>query len=495
VTSNWLVDGRSGAVPYADVRETHTALIVLVGDRAYKAKKPVSTDFLDFSTVQAREQACAREIALNSRLDPRSYLGLAHVSDPLGGASEPVVVMRRYPDSSRLAFMIQSGRQMHDELDAIAAELAGFHDRAARGRAVSAQGRIEAVEERWQQNLTELRRYAERGMVWVEVIEHVHSRAMKYLAGRAVLFAQRIEDEHIVDGHGDLLADDIFCLDDGPAILDCLEFDDRLRFLDCIDDAAFLAMDLEFLGRKDLGDYFMNRYAASSGDTAPASLRDFYVAYRAVVRAKVECLRCDQGKQEARFDAARHLAMAVDHLRHGAVRVALIGGAPGTGKTTVAHALAAETGAQVISTDDVRRELAESGVIAGEAGALDRGLYAPGNVAAVYDAVLRRAQLKLAGGVSVILDGTWQDPSRRQAARRLAAETHSAMVEIVCTAPVEQSRVRVGARPAGASDATPGIAEALAGRDDRWDGAHRLDTQRPLEGCVHAAVELWRRAG
>jgi aminoglycoside phosphotransferase family enzyme/predicted kinase len=490
-----FVEARAGTVPYAVVRETHTGLVVLVGDRAYKAKKPVSTDFLDFSTPQAREQACAREIALNSRLDPRSYLGLAHLSDPLGGPAEPVVVMRRYPDSSRLAFMVQSGRHVHDELNAIAEQLARFHNRAERGPQISAQGKVDAIEARWQENLAELHRYAQTGMVWVEAVEQVRSLATTYLAGRAVLFTQRIDDGRIIDGHGDLLADDIFCLADGPAILDCLEFDDRLRFLDGIDDAAFLAMDLESLGRKDLGDYFINRYAALSNDTAPMSLRDFYIAYRAVVRAKVECLRCDQGKQEARFDAVRHLDMAVDHLRHGAVRAALIGGAPGTGKTTLARALAAETGAQVISTDDVRRELRESGVIAGEAGALDSGLYAPRNVEAVYDAVLRRARPALAGGVSVILDGTWQDPARRQAARRLTAETHSAMVEIVCTAPVEQSRVRAGVRPVGTSDATAGIAEALAGRGDHWDTAHRLHTQRPLTDCVRYALDLWRRTG
>ena len=114
-----------------------------------------------------------------------------------------------------------------------------------------------------------------------ELLEQVESLTTKYIAGRAALFEQRIVDERIVDGHGDLLADDIFCMPDGPVLLDCLDFDDQLRYVDCIDDAAFLAMDLEFLGRKDLANYFLDIYSNFAKDNAPASLKHFYIAYRA----------------------------------------------------------------------------------------------------------------------------------------------------------------------------------------------------------------------
>lgn len=482
----------STTAPYTVVHETHTGLVVLVGGRAYKAKKPVSTDFLDFSTTAARERACAREVELNRRLAPDSYLGVAHVTDPLGGPAEPLVVMRRHPDSSRLSVMAQSGRPLHPELDGIARELARFHDRGQRNRTISAQGEVDAIDQRWQENLAELNRYGDRGVVSVESIERVQRLARQYMGGRAVLFSERITDGCIVDGHGDLLADDIFWLDEGPAILDCLEFDDRLRFLDRIDDAAFLAMDLEFLGYGDLGEYFLNRYAAWSNDVAPRSMRDFYVAYRAVVRAKVDCVRCDQGNRDARRDATRHLDIAVDHLARGAVRLALVGGAPGTGKTTLANALAVATDAQVISTDDVRRELRQSGVIVGHPGALDSGLYSPRNVAIVYDTALHHAHLQLSRGVSVILDGTWSDPRRRQAARQLAAQTLSTPIDMVCVAPGQAARGRIETRAAGSSEVTLRIAAALEGRDRGWDSAHRIDTQRPLEDCVRAAVELWR---
>ena len=163
-----------------------------------------------------------------------------------------------------------------------------------------------------------------------------------------MLFAGRISDRRIVDGHADLLADDIFCLPDGPALLDCLEFDDRLRYVDGIDDAAFLAMDLEFLGRPDLAAHFLGRYLAEARDDAPESLRHFYIAYRAVVRAKVDCVRHTQGGAGAADSARAHLRVAREHLREGTVRLILVGGGPGTGKTTLARGIADRVGAQVI---------------------------------------------------------------------------------------------------------------------------------------------------
>ena len=276
-------------------------------------------------------------------------------------------------------------------------------------------------------------------------------------------------------------------------ILDCLEFDEGLRYVDVIDDVAFLAMDLEFLAGKELAEVFLESYGRLSGDEAPPSLKHFYIAYRAVVRAKVDCIRVGQGHPDAAQDAVRHIDIAIDHLRAGTVRLVLVGGGPGTGKTTLAHQLADRVGAQVVSTDEVRRELQESGTVTGAPGVLDRGLYSPENVGEVYHAVLRHAHLLLAGGRSVILDGTWRDPRHRAAAQELAEETHSALSEILCIASAETAASRVADRPGGgASDATPGLAEVLnvAGHD--WRDAYRIDTSRPPAESARDAESLWR---
>ncbi|ORW91593.1 hypothetical protein AWB92_18190 [Mycobacterium sp. IEC1808] len=475
------------------MHETHTGVVVLAGDRAFKAKKPVLTDFLDFRTPERREVACRREVELNRRLSPDSYLGVAQLSDPSGGPAEPIVVMRRYRDEDRLASIAtrDTDGSVRGLLDTIAAVLARFHERAERGPAIDAQGEAAAIEKRWRDNLVELDRYADT--LPSAALSRIRRLATEFIAGRESLFRRRVDDGFIVDGHGDLLADDIFCGQDEPALLDCLEFDDKLRYVDCIDDAAFLAMDLEFLGRKDLGEHFLQRYAAHAGREAPAALAHFYVAYRAVVRAKTDCVRLSQGKPEAADDAARHLAIADEHLRSGAVRLALVGGNPGTGKSTVARALAERTGAQVISTDDVRRELRDSGAIAGEAGVLDRGLYSPDNVAVVYETALRRARSLLGDGQSVILDGTWRDPELRARARRLAPETHSATVELMCSSTVDTAAGRITTRRPGNSEVTPEIAAAMAAERAGWDTAQRIDTSGAVADSAREAVDAWHR--
>lgn len=473
----------------ARVRETHTGLVVLVGDRAFKVKKPVATDFLDFSTAESRERACANEVRLNSRLSPESYFGVGHFTDPDTGAAEPVIVMRRYPDSARLASLVRSGRPVHDHLDALAERLADFHRDSPRSATVDACGGADSIAKRWQENLDELDRQVGT-VIGADPIRAVRRLADQFIAGRAGLFAQRISERCIVDGHADLLTDDIFCLPDHLAILDCLEFDDKLRYVDGIDDAAFLAMDLEYLGRDDLGDYFLDAYRRHAADRAPRALRDFYIAYRAVVRAKVDCVRTAQGHAEAATDAQRHIEIALRHLRSGAVRLVIIGGGPGTGKSTLARALADPLAAEVISTDDVRREMLKAGAITGTAGAFNAGLYAPANVAAVYDEVLRRADAALSRGGSVILDGTWRDPGQRERARAVAERASCPVVELRCSTPLDEAATRVQTRKATTSDATPEIAAAMSEHFETFSDGHFIDTRRPLADSVAEAQQI-----
>ncbi|WP_242453766.1 AAA family ATPase [Mycolicibacterium sp. P9-64] len=472
-----------------EIHETHTGMVVLVGDRAYKAKKPVVTDFLDFSTTQRRQEVCEREVRLNSRLAADSYLGIAHLTDPAGGEPEPVVVMRRYPDSIRLASMVRGGVPVEGHLSAIARRIAEFHAEADRGRHIDACAKAPAIGARWQENLTELRRHVATVLDSGPLAE-VDRLAMQFIDGRAVLFADRITDCRIVDGHGDLIADDIFCQPGGPVLLDCLEFDDQLRYVDGLDDAAFLAMDLEFLGRRELGEFFIEEYRRFAQDLAPISLVHFYIAYRAIVRAKVDCIRVGQGHQDAAADARRHLDLALEHLRIGTVRMVLIGGGPGTGKTTLARAMGETMDAQVISSDDVRREMQADGDLSGVSGVYNAGLYSADKVDAVYTTMLHRARLLLAEGRSVILDGTWRDQRHRAKAGEVARQERSPIVELVCTAPTEEAMTRIANRSGSTSDATPRIASAMAYDDHGWAGAHHVDTTQPLSDTVAEAQEV-----
>ena len=249
-------------------------------------------------------------------------------------------------------------------------------------------------------------------------------------------------------------------------------------------------MDLEFLGRKELGDFFLDEYCRRADDAAPQGLRDFYIAYRAVVRAKVDCIRVTQGHRDGATDACRHIDIALDHLTVSTVRLIVIGGGPGTGKTTLSRALAQEIGAQVISTDDVRRELQQSGAITGPVGELDAGLYRPENVRLCTTKCCAARICHSRAVRSVILDGTWRDAHQRGRARQLADETAAPMVEFTCSVPSSVASARVEGRTASTSDATPEIAAALAEHDNESFGSYQIDTSRPLAESVAEAERI-----
>ncbi len=308
------------------------------------------------------------------------------------------------------------------------------------------------------------------------------------------LLTHRVDTGCIVDGHGDLIADDVFCLRDGPRALDCLEFDDRLRYVDRLDDAAFLAMDLERLGAADLGAQFVAWYVGFAGDVAPPSLLHHYIAYRAFVRAKVACLQHDQGDDTADESARRLVSIAHRHLTEASVTLTLVGGAPGTGKSTLSGALADRFAMVSLSTDRIRKELAGLDPLAPAPSTYREGLYTPERTRATYDEVLRRAERLLGRGESVVLDATWSDPGLRSRARAVAASTSSDLVEVLCSTPAEVADSRLAGRTGG-SDADPAVAAALRRERARWPEATVVDTAGSRESALLDAAALFARTG
>ena len=175
-----------GVLTRVEIHETHTGIVILVGDRAYKVKKPILTDFLDFRDPRARELVCAQEVLLNGRLAPDSYLGVGHFAEPGGDVNEPVIVMRRYPDDRRLASLVERAEPVEHHLLAIAEILARFHADASRSAAVDADAHPDVLAERWNENMTVLEHYAGSILVGAEVAD-VRRLASRYLAGRAAL--------------------------------------------------------------------------------------------------------------------------------------------------------------------------------------------------------------------------------------------------------------------------------------------------------------------
>lgn len=461
--------------PYADVAETHSAVVFFAGDRAYKLKKPVRTGFLDFSTLAARAAACQRETELNRRFAPDVYLGVAQVRDPDGQVCDHLVVMRRMPASRRLSALVREGKPASAPVRQVARILASQHSQAERGEAISAEGSRDALWQRWRDNIEQTRPMA-AGLIEAPVIDAVERLADRFLAGRSALFEARIRGGHVVDGHGDLLADDIFCTDDGPRILDCLEFDDKLRWLDGLDDAAFLAMDLERLGAGDLAERFVGWYVEFSGDPAPSSLRHHYVAYRAFVRAKVGCLRSRQGDPLAGAEAGQLAALALRHLEAGAVTLVLVGGLPGTGKSALAGALAGRLGWTVLSSDRIRKELAGRAPGQHAPAQFGSGIYTSSWTERTYAELLHRAAELLALGESVLIDATWISAEHRAAAAAVADHAAADLVMLRCAAPEAVAAQRMSRRSDSASDANQQVAQAMARMQAPWPDAITIDT-------------------
>lgn len=480
-------------VPFTAVRETHIGVVFLVGDRAYKLKKPVDLGFLDFSTRQRRHAACVREVELNRRLAPDVYLGVTELSDVDGAPGDSLVVMRRMPDDRRLSTLVGSGVPIADGISSLARTIAAFHTSADRGPCVDAEGTRDALAGRWEASFAQVRSLA-TGLPDAELLAEIERLTRMFLAGRAPLFESRVNEGRILDGHGDLLADDIFLLDDGPRVLDCLEFDDRLRRLDGLDDVAFLAMDLERLGAADMGELLLDRYAEHTADPAPASLRAHYVAYRAFVRVKVACLRHAQGDRQAAADAVRYAGIAVRHLRRGRVRLVLVGGLPGTGKTTLAGMVADELGAVLLSSDRVRKELAGIDPLTHAAAPYRGGIYTPESTRRTYAELLRRAETLLGLGETVVVDASWSHTGVRDGARQVADRTHTELVPLRCDVPAGIARHRISNRTGSMSDADATIAAAMAADATPWPEAATISTGGLPAAALEQALRSLRLA-
>jgi len=481
--------------------ETHISTLVFVGDVVYKRKKPIRTDFVDFSTARARAAACRTEVELNRRLAPDVYLGVATVtldrlddSDP--EVADHAVVMRRLPEDRRLAALLDDV-DVGDEIDRLARLIAEFHASARRGPDIDDACRAPAVGALWTDSVTEV------AHVSADIIDPDENRlvgqlAGAYVAGRTALFDGRVAAGRAVDGHGDLQADDVFCLSDGPRVLDCIEFSDRFRFGDALADVAFLAMDLERLGHPALATSFLDRYRELAGDSWPGSLAHLWIAYRAHIRAKVTCIKSGQlaasgdaaGAASAATDARSLHALALTHLLDGRVRLVVVGGGPGTGKSTVARGLAERLGALLVSSDQIRDEVLPR---TGERRSDDPGTgrYAPELVDAVYDELLARAEAALRNGESVVADASWLEPRRRERARAVARRTSSDLVELRCECPAALAEERIQARAAVGSDpseATVEVARSMTSTVAPWPEATVLDTARPADDVIQMAV-------
>lgn len=281
--------------------ETHMSWVFLTDRFAYKLKKPVRHEALDFCSIEARRFYCEEEIRLNRRLAPQVYLEAVPLSIDTHGhlqlahdgrITDWLVKMRRLPADRMLDYVLKTGAGNADDMRRIASLLAGFYAGAVAGDVTADQyrSRLQAEMER---NLSSL--CMPTYQLPVERIRRVCAAQSGLLERQRGLFDERVRALRIVEGHGDLRPEHV-CLNPELAIIDCLEFSLELRIVDAIDEVAFLALECERFGAAGLGAILLREYERQSGDLPDTTLVEFYQSYRACTRARIAILHLNEEK-------------------------------------------------------------------------------------------------------------------------------------------------------------------------------------------------------
>ncbi len=279
----------------AELVQTHTSWVLLLKDVVYKIKKPVNFGFLDYSTLEKRLENCKKEVALNRRLCSWIYIGVVPISDTEKGWSieddsnvvEYAVKMRRIPDSSILAKRIDKVTQ--NDMKQIARVVAEFHAGADR---VDEFGKPEVMKFNTDENFRQTEKYI--GITLSEEdYEYIKFVTDRFYTVCEHLFYKRMEEGKIRDGHGDIRLEHVAFLEEGICIFDCIEFNDRFRCGDVLNDMCFLSMELDLINREDLSKAYEEEYLRITRDPEFSLFLPFFKCYRAYVRGKVTSFLLD----------------------------------------------------------------------------------------------------------------------------------------------------------------------------------------------------------
>jgi hypothetical protein len=493
--------------PVDDVElvETHISWVLLAGEYAYKIKKPVSLPFVDFGTLERRRKFCDEELRLNRRLAPSIYVEVI----PIGGtAQEPVlggepaieyaVKMRRFPSGARVDRQLRTGAVTADDLRKFAVAVAQFHASLEPAPGDTRLGSAAIVIRNALNNLRDLEHAvsdADLDAV-TELREWTESQCLRLDEA----FSRRKRSGMIREGHGDLHLENLVYLDGEITAFDALEFDPELRWMDVMNETAFLVMDLVAHDRPDLAYEFLNRYLEISGDYAGLEVFEFYLAYRALIRAKVMEIR----DQQREGSGGGNGADKIPYLTHAMRMIArdpppllmITHGLSGSGKTTVTDLLIGGLHAVRIRSDLERKRLHGFAADADTESGVGQDLYEPQATAETYAALEHYAALGLGIGLNVIVDAAFLHRAERAALRNLAARRNARFVVLDCTCPEAQLRERIARRRAMRADASEATADVLdyqLRHEEPLDAAElpsvvRIDTSGRLDRAALVAL-------
>jgi uncharacterized protein len=477
--------------------ETHASLIFLAGDLAYKLKRAVKLPYLDFSTPEQRRAACAAELALNRRTAPSLYLNLRRIGRAANGkidfvedrpALDWVVVMRRFDQANLFDALAQKGELDGPLMDALADHIAQFHAAAEPRPGHSDVAALASIAETNHQILTKVG----SDIFPAEPVAALLAGWRKSLAAAAPTIEARRIGGKVRRCHGDLHLRNICLVDGKPMLFDCLEFSEALASIDILYDLAFLLMDLEHRRLSDLANRVLNRYLDRTDDDGGLATMPLFLSLRAGIRAHITAtalaIVADRGqKGEMAEEARRYLDLALQFLEPQPRRLIAIGGLSGSGKSTVAAALAPELGlrpgARVLRSDVIRK----LALGAAPETRLPAEAYTPEITRQVYDVLQTRARAALEAGYTAIIDAVSLMPKERQAFAEVARQAGVPFTGFWLEAEPEVMSGRIGERRGDASDATAEVLAMQLRQDPGLIDWIRIDTSHGRDECVAAA--------
>ena len=467
--------------------ETHISWVLLTPDIAYKFKKALRLDFIDYSTPEARRFYCDEEVRLNRRLAPDIYLGVASITgtpqhpaiDGGGATIEHAVKMRAFAQQSLWEYRVTQALITPQEIDLLADKLDAFYRCAARAPGASAWGTPTVIAARSSDDLNEIATLLtdpdEQPMLPMLQALMAWQASQHVALGRT--FLRRKALGWIRECHGDLHCGNIIACGKRVDVFDGIEFSDALRWLDVMHDLAFVWMDLQCRGRADLAARLMNRYLQHSGDYRGLAVLRYYGVQRALVRCKVALLRSRQldgdAAAQAAVEARRYLAFAVHATAPAAASAVIIitHGFSGSGKSTLCGALVELLGAVQVRSDIERKRLHAIAPTENAAAGPGAGIYGPRANRACYLRIRRLARDIAIAGMPVIVDAAFLQRAQRRQLQQQAHDLNVPFFIIDVHANLATLRARVVEREQSgndASDAGLGVLE------------HQLATHEPL---------------
>ncbi len=467
--------------------ETHISWVILTGPYVYKIKKPVDLGFLDFSTLDKRKFFCERELELNKRLAPQLYLAVVSISgsvqkpaiDGEGEVIEYAVKMAQFPQEAQLDRMLHTGKLTQFHISATADKVAEFHLNLANSHPDDKYGSPAQVLAPVKENFSQIReRQCSDNAHELGPLETWVDRQYSQLV--PVMVARKAAG-FVKDCHGDIHLRNVAWHKDEIVIFDCIEFNDDLRRIDVISEVSFMVMDLDDRERGDLASWFLNRYLEHTGDYAGLRLLRFYLVYRALVRAKVDCIRANQEhissteRVEALQEYLSYLRLASSYTQHHRPILILMYGLSGSGKTYVSDSLLTILPAVRIRSDIERKRLygLEKKDRTG-GGAVNAGIYTQSASQRTYARLLEHAETILKSGYNVIIDAAFLYHRQRSAFLELAESIGSSVVILECAAPGPVLKQRIRERIGHDRDASDANIAVLQ---------HQLENREPLDSA------------